>query len=253
MKTKAGLISLIVLAFLLPCIFLNNAAIAKDNKDDPKEAAAFKALLTSKAPKPQNLVTTYETSGSRRFTLDRSNRNIVLLKFDNSDEVWALNPISGPRGDEFLRNDIGVVMVRITSLGGVTLYTKKDSGGMPAVSKNKGNSIKTLEQTYSGNIRRVVSDATDRFEEYDIIPPKIEIKDDLPPALVNESILRIFDALEAMPNGDKASKSIKIIRFNRAPQCFVLLSKGVLEIGLTPGISYSGRPSSLAIRSALGG
>lgn len=227
-------------------------AIAQPSKDNPKEAAAFKALLTSKAPKQPTLINLYDAGANKRFTLDRSLKNIVLLKFENGFEVWALSPISGPRGDEFLRNDIGETMVRITSYGGVTLYTKKEIGGIPASSKGKAQAIIKLEQSYIGNMRRVIDEIPEKFAQIQLPTPKIEIKEDLPPALVNDAILRIIDALAKAPNAGKSNIKIKLIRFNRAPNCFVVLNKGILDIGLTPGISYAGRPSSFAISKALG-
>jgi hypothetical protein len=66
-----------------------------------------------------------------RFVLDRSQPRIVLLRFEGDTEIWALTSHWGPRGDEFLRNDVGEVMVRITSLGGVTLYGPLGASGAP--------------------------------------------------------------------------------------------------------------------------
>lgn len=232
-------------------IAANMNALAQNNKDNPKEAAAFKALLTSKAPKQQSLSNFYEAGVNKRFTLDRSLKNIVLLKFENGSEVWALTPISGPRGDEFLRNDIGQTMVRITSFGGVTLYTPKETGGIPASLKGKAQSILKLEQSYVGNLRRVIDEIPEKFAQIQLSTPKIEIKDDLPPALINESILRIIDAFDKLPKNNKTANKVKLIRFNRATNCFVIFNKGILDIGLTPGISYAGRPSSFAISKAI--
>ena len=37
----------------------------------------------------------------------------------------------GPRGDEFLKNDVGRLFVRLTDLGGVILYSASHPQGMP--------------------------------------------------------------------------------------------------------------------------
>jgi hypothetical protein len=67
------------------------------------------------------------------FTFDRSDdQPEALLKFDGSGEVWALQPSPGPGGVTIYRNDVGDPVVRVTRLGGVTLYTPRTPDGMPA-------------------------------------------------------------------------------------------------------------------------
>src|SRR5690606_21214124 len=46
-----------------------------------------------------------------------------LLKFEDSPEVWALEPSPAPRGDIIYKNDLGEPVLRATRLGGFTLFT----------------------------------------------------------------------------------------------------------------------------------
>ncbi|MBN8649679.1 MAG: DUF4908 domain-containing protein, partial [Caulobacterales bacterium] len=91
-----------------------------------KETANFRALLTQQMVNRDPIAINYKLDNGNGFIIDRTNRNEILLKFDNSDEVWKLNSVFGSRGDEFLLNDVGETIVRITSLGGVTYYRQKD-------------------------------------------------------------------------------------------------------------------------------
>lgn len=67
------------------------------------------------------------------FTFDRSDdQPEALLRFDGSGEVWVLQPSPGPGGVTIYRNDVGDPVVRVTRLGGVTLYTPRAPEGVPA-------------------------------------------------------------------------------------------------------------------------
>jgi hypothetical protein len=67
------------------------------------------------------------------FTFDRSDdQDEALLRFDGSGEVWVLQPSPGPGGVTIYRNDVGDPVVRVTRLGGVTLYTPRAPEGVPA-------------------------------------------------------------------------------------------------------------------------
>ncbi len=78
-------------------------------------------------------VARYLAGQGASFILDRS---VVapeaLLKFDDSPEVWVLQPSPAPRGDTIWRNDVGDPVLRVTRLGGVTLFTQRAPEGMPA-------------------------------------------------------------------------------------------------------------------------
>src|SRR6478609_2586857 len=78
-------------------------------------------------------VARYMAGEGKSFILDRSaDSSEALLKFDDSPEVWVLEPSPGPGGVTIYRNDVGEPVVRVTRLGGVTLYTPRTPEGMPA-------------------------------------------------------------------------------------------------------------------------
>src|SRR5205085_2614180 len=74
------------------------------------------------------LIARYVSEDGHSFVLDRSQPR-PLLKFDDSAEVWVLNPQPAPRGDTIYKNDLGEPMLRATRLGGVTLFTEDRPNG----------------------------------------------------------------------------------------------------------------------------
>lgn len=70
----------------------------------------------------------YVSEDGQAFVLDRTQPR-PLLKFENSPEVWALQPQLAPRGDVIYKNDLGEPVLRATRLGGVTLFTEERPAG----------------------------------------------------------------------------------------------------------------------------
>jgi len=64
------------------------------------------------------------------FVLDRSSE-LAKLKFDTSEEIFALRWQLAAGGDRLLLRDDGEQMLRIAYLGGITLFTPGDMRGIP--------------------------------------------------------------------------------------------------------------------------
>src|SRR6185503_19547586 len=64
------------------------------------------------------------------FVLDRSSE-LAKLKFDTSEEIFALRWQPAANGDRILLRDDGEQMLRIAFLGGITLFTPGDLRGVP--------------------------------------------------------------------------------------------------------------------------
>jgi hypothetical protein len=78
-------------------------------------------------------VARYTVAPGVAFTFDRSDDpSEALLKFDGNPEVWVLQPSPGPGGVTIYRNDVGDPVLRVTRLGGVTLFTPRTPEGIPA-------------------------------------------------------------------------------------------------------------------------
>lgn len=90
---------------------------------------------------PAPPVARYVSGEGERFVLDRSS-DTVLMKFEDSQEVFALQASQAPRGDVIYRNDLGEPVLRATKLGGLTLFYRARSGGTPAALDGAANSLR---------------------------------------------------------------------------------------------------------------
>lgn len=70
--------------------------------------------------------------GDPPFILDRSSPSLMLLRFEDSQEIWLLTSHPASRGDIIYKNDVGEPMLRATRLGGLTVFTPARPDGMPA-------------------------------------------------------------------------------------------------------------------------
>ena len=64
------------------------------------------------------------------FVLDRSSE-LPRLKFDGTEEILVLRWLPAAGGDRLLERDDHVIVLRISSLGGITLFTPANMGGTP--------------------------------------------------------------------------------------------------------------------------
>lgn len=188
-----------------------------------------------------------------RFVLDRSQPRVVLLRFDGDPEVWALTSQWGPRGDEFLRNDIGEVIVRITTLGGVTVYGPLGTNGGIAASEGKAKTLSAPARS-EGNLQATLEKALRWFDKFSNRSIRVEASGTLPPALVYEALERAAQGMSRAPRGffGRPERRVKLIRVQRSfDRPSVRWQSGVLTIGVVPGTGYAGRPSSAAVLLAL--
>lgn len=188
-----------------------------------------------------------------RFTIDRSQPRIVLLRFDGDDEIWALTSHWGPRGDEFLRNDVGEVMVRITSLGGVTVYGPLGNNGGLASQVGRARAISPPTRSES-SLQATVERAISWFRRFGHRSIRVEAAGGLAPSLVYEALQRTAQGMSRAPRGffGQPQKRVKLVRVERvAGRPTVSWERNVLTIGVVPGAGYAGRPSSSAVLMAL--
>jgi hypothetical protein len=100
------------------------AAVAQPN--------SLGAALFGARPSAAPVVARYQADPGETFVLERAAQGVAFLKFEDSNEIWALRPTPGPRGDVIYKNDLGEPVLRATRLGGLTLFTPDRPGGMAA-------------------------------------------------------------------------------------------------------------------------
>ncbi len=78
-------------------------------------------------PRIAHYISEYDRVG---FVLDRSGE-LAKLKFDGSEEILVLRWQPAAGGDRLLVRDDGEVVLRISGLGGITLFTAQNPRGIP--------------------------------------------------------------------------------------------------------------------------
>jgi Domain of unknown function (DUF4908) len=241
-------------AFVLALLAISVGPDAHAQTDVPMPSGgAFDSLFTDTNAAAPQAVSFSSDASNLRFVLDRSQPRIVLLRFDSDPEIWALTSHWGPRGDEFLRNDVGDVMVRITSLGGVTIYGPLGNNGGPASRTGKARTLSAPSRS-EGTLQLTVERALGWFRTFGHRTIRVEAAGGLAPPLVYEALQRAAQGMSRAPRGffGQPRRRVKLVRVERGNgRTSATWEGGILTIGVVPGAGYAGRPSSAAVLAAL--
>lgn len=195
------------------------------------------------APPP---VARYVSETGEGFILDRSNER-ALLRFENSPEIWVLQPQIGPRGDVIYKNDIGQVLLRATRVGGLTLFTGKRPDGASASLAGASPPIR-LKAIGPVDLLRVLLAASTRASR--LARHRISFESEATPVsstLIADAAILTVMAIERVsrrPDGAALMSRIQrvIIVEGRRPE--VALRAGTLLVVVSPALGVAGRPSS---------
>lgn len=193
------------------------------------------------------LVARYIAEGGEGFVVDRSQGRVLLMKFDDSPEVWALQPQAGPRGDTIYKNDLGEPVLRATRLGGVTVFTERRPGGAAAALTGGGPPLRLqpmgaqalLERLGQASARASRSARRLIAFDADASPASSALIADAA-AVASEALVRIG----RRPNGRAVLARVKQVRLTEGRRATVQLVNGALQITVAPAQGLAGRPSS---------
>jgi hypothetical protein len=241
------------LSGLFCAVSLQTSAAQAQSSSSAASASGYYGLFPDVNAAAPQAVAFSADERNLRFVIDRSQPRIVLLRFDGDDEVWALTSHWGPRGDEFLRNDVGEVMVRITNLGGVTLYGPLGTDGGMAAKTGRARAFPAPASSES-TLQLTVERALGWFRRFGHRDIRVEAAGNLAPSLVYEALQRAAQGMSRAPRGffGQPQRRVKRVRVERAFNApTVSWQGGTLTIGVVPGAGYAGRPSSAAVLAAL--
>ncbi|MDP1630912.1 MAG: DUF4908 domain-containing protein [Caulobacter sp.] len=195
------------------------------------------------APPP---VARYVSETGEGFILDRSNEQ-TLLRFENSAEIWVLQPQIGPRGDVIYKTDIGQVLLRATRLGGLTLFTGKRPAGASAELAGSSPPIR-LKAIGPVDLYRILLASSARASR--LTHHRISFDAEASPAsstlIADAAILTVLAIERLAQNSNISAAAAKIERVviveGRRPE--VTLRAGTLLVVVTPSLGVAGRPSS---------
>ncbi|MDA0743579.1 DUF4908 domain-containing protein [Brevundimonas sp. 3P9-tot-E] len=212
----------------------------------------------SRAIRDQSIIRTtpppgrYTSEAGQSFILDQAG-SLTLLRFERSTETWALRPSSAPRGDTIYRNDAGDQVLRVTTGGGITVYTTRAPGGSPVSLAGPPVSLAPPSlgpvQMFNLMARRsgLVSEAMGRLVRINLDGQESEALCIEALIVTTDAVVRIARSPSARPFLDRL-RSITIIEGQRSS---VTYSGGDLRVVVDPRRGIAGRPSSARVIRAV--
>jgi hypothetical protein len=180
------------------------------------------------------------------FVLDRSQPR-PLLKFENSVEVWVLQPLPAPRGDVIYKNDLGEPMLRATRLGGVTVFTDQRPEGSAAALAGSGNPLRLMPLTPQALVERLLqaSVRASRAARHGVLfdaeatPGSSAVIADA--ALVTSlAVVRLSEKQE----GRSVLARLRRVLLMEGRKSSARFEQGTMLITVAPTLGLAGRPSS---------
>ena len=194
----------------------------------------------------------YVSDEGRAFVLDRT-QPVTLLKFEDSPEVWVLASSPAPRGDLIYKNDLGEPVLRVTRLGGFTLFSDERPSG-EAVSFAGGASPLRLLPISPQAVFDRLTQASLRSSraarhlvvfEAEATPASSALIADAA-TVTSLAIMR----LAQQSTGRSLLARFSRVEFEEGRKASAALKGGVLRIVVSPSQGLAGRPSSDRIMKA---
>lgn len=188
--------------------------------------------------------------GAVRFVLDRSGGRAALVQFEGDPEVHVLRPTMGAGGDEIFQTESGDVRLRVTSHGGIIVYTRAISTGAAASEEGRvapltpeGLAFAEMQQRF-----RALQSRTRRSVGQPIM---FTVPAQMSPQVAGVVTDAAERAAEGLAEAPMTNVRRVIIGLGRTPA--LALRGDTLIIQVAPQLGYAGRPSSSAIRNVVMG
>jgi hypothetical protein len=193
------------------------------------------------------------------FTLDQSQAH-PRLKFDETEEIFALTWRPAAGGDRILVRDDGSTILRVSVTGGVTLYSERYPVGVavnfdrratplegppPPIETIRDSALEAAAQAaqvfgapirFEGDWARATEDAGLRATLYDC---------------VRNARAALMQLAQDAGDRGRVSKSLRIVRFQQGAAPGAAISRNVLVVTYVMNDSVTGRPSSFRIASVV--
>lgn len=193
------------------------------------------------------------------FILDRSGE-LAKLKFDGSEEILVLRWQPAAGGDRLLVRDDGEVVIRISGLGGMTLFTPAMRGGTPVAPDRVVPPLLpvppsiALVRDIAGRIMMQLRAETGKeilFEaNWGAVAGDPGARGILFDAIRNAGTA-LFDISRSGPGRVALANYLTRVRFVHARMPGIVLQGDMLVVNFSVEQGLAGRPSSFAIQRQL--
>jgi Domain of unknown function (DUF4908) len=223
----------------------------------------FAALLTSagamitrayerEPPRVAHYISEFARVG---FVLDRTGE-LPKLKFDGSEEILVLRWQPAAGGDRLLVRDDGEVVLRISGLGGMTLFTPALRGGTPVAPDRQAPPLLptpppiSLVRDIAGRIMMQLRAETGREilieANWNAVANDPGARGILFDAIRNAGTA-LFDVVRSGPGRVALTSYLKRVRFVHSRYPGIVMQGDMLIVNYSVEQGLAGRPSSFAI------
>jgi hypothetical protein len=202
----------------------------------------------------QPAVGRYEAGDGEHFIFDRTGA-VALLRFEHSEEVWALRASSAPGGDVIYRNDLNEPVLRLTRQCGVTLYTSRWPQGEPVAfvtaepaARPPRVSPATLVQTANiatVRIGRAIGRPSFLLKVEGQEGTEFIFADTI--AVVADTLIKMASFAQGRPY----ARGVRQVHIHPGKKMEVKYRGGVLDVTVRPQDGIAGRPSSSRIARSI--
>lgn len=183
------------------------------------------------------------------------------LKFDNSEEIFVLRWVPAAGGDRLLVREDQFVVLRVSALGGITLFTPQDMRGVPvAPDRRPAQPLRSnapsiaLVRDYAARILAQARAETGRTINFDA-DWDLAARDPNVRALLFDSIRNagsaLIDWIRRGPGRDAVGTSLRRVVFVVGPPSLPYRQGDRFVITFSPGMGIAGRPSTSVIAQQL--
>lgn len=200
----------------------------------------------------------FQSESGDGFVLDRTAGRPVFMKYEDSAEIWALNPTPGPRGDIIYKDDTGQPVLRATRLGGLTLFTPDQPGGAAAALAGPAPSIRMPPLASPNALLQSFSQASVRagraiqrsitFEAKDVPITAAPLFADAA-GVTAEAFVEVAERNE---EGRKLAARFAKVQFDAGKAPAAAAAGQTMRITIAPEWGLAGRPSSHRVAVAIG-
>lgn len=182
------------------------------------------------------------------------------LKFDGNEEILVLRWIPAAGGDRLLEREDHFVLLRISGLGGVTLFTPQNTRGVPVAPDNARVAPLQAPQMNAPSIAEVREFASRIMAQARSETGRDVIFDANWDEAARNAVVRallfdcvrnagtaLIDWIHTTPGRDAAGVILRRIRFVLGPPALPYRQGDMLVIVFSPGQGLAGRPASATI------
>lgn len=240
-----------VVAVIAPLLLFTTLPVAS------AEAQVRTQSFPPPAPRPnrvQPATGRYRSESGENFVFDRSGQR-PLFRFESRNEVWSLRANAAPRGDTIYRNDAGAQILRVTSDGGMTLYSVRAPNGSPATRVGPAAALERplLGPVQLANLMLQRSFMLSRALGRQVV---VQLDGEQDEALCTDALMVTTDAvmrMAASPTTRAELARLRSVTITEGRSSSVTYSNGDLRVTVHPHQGIAGRPSSTRIIRAMVG